>query len=88
MRYKNWYPDYCKKEGIPFGKNYVLNGYNGLNQPVEIWDPSAASDTVFGFANWLLHEYDKWIDSLPPEKRITSTGKSKKRNGKKQWIQL
>lgn len=78
MRYKNWYPEYCKKEGIPFGRPYVLHGYNGLDQPVEIWDPSSASDTVFGFANWLLHEYDKWIDSLPPEKRITSTGKSKK----------
>ncbi len=78
MKYKNWYPDYCKKEGIPFGRPYVLHGYNGLNQPVEIWDPSAASDTVFGFANWILHEYDKWIDSLPQEKRITSTGKSKK----------
>ncbi len=78
MRYKNWYPDYCKKEGIQFGKPYVLHGYNGLNQPHEIWDPSAASDTVFGFANWILHEYDKWIDSLPVEKRFTSTGKSKK----------
>ncbi|HQL65363.1 MAG TPA: hypothetical protein PLS78_05840, partial [bacterium] len=22
MKYKNWYPDYCKKEGIPFGKPY------------------------------------------------------------------
>ncbi|MCM8816936.1 MAG: hypothetical protein NC913_05435 [Candidatus Omnitrophica bacterium] len=78
MRYKNWYPDYCKQEGISFGKPYVLHGYNGLNQPVETWDPNSASDTVFGFANWLLHEYDKWFDSLPPEKRITATGKSKK----------
>ncbi|MCM8805592.1 MAG: hypothetical protein NC825_02525 [Candidatus Omnitrophica bacterium] len=78
LRYKNWYPEYCKKEGIEFGKPYVLHNYNGLNQPVEIWDPSSASDTVFGFANWLLHEYDRWIDSLPPEKRVTQTGKPKK----------
>ncbi|HOL35580.1 MAG TPA: hypothetical protein PKW86_06880 [bacterium] len=78
MKNKNWYPEYCKKEGIPFGKPYVLHNYNGLNQPNEIWDPSSPANTVFGFANWLLHEYDKWIDSLPTEKQITSTGKSKK----------
>ena len=78
MRYRNWYPDYCKKEKIMFGRPYVLHGYNGVNQPVETWDPSSASDTVFGFANWILHQYDKWIDSLPPEKRVTSTGKQKK----------
>ncbi|HPO52440.1 MAG TPA: hypothetical protein PK165_06390 [bacterium] len=78
MKNKNWYPEYCKKEGIPFGRPYVLHNYNGLHQPNEIWNPSSPSNTVFGFANWLLHEYDKWIDSLPPEKQITSTGKSKK----------
>jgi hypothetical protein len=55
-----------------------LNGYKGINQPKEVWDPESASDCIFGFANYLLHEYDKWIDSLPKEQRLTSTGKSKK----------
>lgn len=75
---KNWYPDYLKNEGLPFGRPYVLHGYNGLNQPKEMWDSNAAADTVFGFSNWVLHEYDKWIDSLPPAERVTATAKSKK----------
>lgn len=75
---KNWYPDYLKAEGVPFGRPYVLHGFKGLDQPKEIWDPNAPSDTVFGFNNWLLREYDKWIDSLPEAERVTSTGKSKK----------
>lgn len=75
---KNWYPEYLKQEGLPFGRPYVLNGYKGLNQPNEMWDPDAAADTVHGFNCWLLHEFDKWIDSLPEAERVTSTGKSKK----------
>jgi hypothetical protein len=43
-----------------------------------MWDPTAAADTVFGFNNWLLWEYDKWIDSLPLAQRKTATGKNKK----------
>jgi hypothetical protein len=78
MKNKTWYPDYLAHSGAAFGKPYVLHGHNGLNQPVEIWDPAAASDTMFGFGNYLLREYDKWIDSLPAEKRITASGKSKK----------
>lgn len=75
LRYKNWYPDYLKAEGVPFGRPYVLHGYNGVNQPVEIWDPNSPSDTVFGFDNWLLREFDKWIKTLPPAQQVTSTGK-------------
>lgn len=75
---KNWYPEYLKQEGLPFGRPYVLNGYRGLNQPNELWDPESASDTVYGFNCWLLREFDKWIDSLPEAERVTSTGKSKK----------
>jgi hypothetical protein len=78
MKNPNWYPEYLKQEGLPFGRPYALNGYNGLNQPRETWDPAAASDNMFGLADWLLHEFDKWIDALPPEQRVTSTGKSKK----------
>jgi len=74
----NWYPEYLKQEGIPLGKPYKLNGMNGLKQPFELWDPSAPSDTVFGFANWLGREYNKWIDSLPEHERVTATGKDKK----------
>ena len=78
MAYKNWYPDYLEAEGVPFGQPYVLHGFHGLDQPSEVWDPSSSSDMVFGFNNWLLREMDKWIDSLPPEQRVTATGKSKK----------
>jgi hypothetical protein len=78
VRYKNWYPEYLAKENLPFGRPYALHGFKGLNQPNEIWDPASFSDTVFGNDNWLLHEYDKWIDSRPPSERKTSTGKSKK----------
>ncbi len=75
---KNWYPEYLRAEGVAFGKPYPLHGVNGLDQPRETWDPAAASDTVFGFTNWLLREYDKWIDSLPENERVTATGNSKK----------
>ncbi len=76
-----WYPQYLKQEGVEFGKPYVLHGFKGLNQPREIWDPQAFADTAFGFNNWLLREFDKWIDSLPPAERITKDGTSKK-----QWV--
>ena len=74
----NWYPEYRRAIGDPLGKPYVLHGYNGLNQPKESWDPSTPCDTVFGFADWLLREYDRWIDTLPAEGRVTATGKAKK----------
>ena len=75
----NWYPDYLKQERVPFNAPYMLNGFKGLDQPVVVWDPDAATDTVFGFANWLGREYDKWIDSLPESERVTSTGKDRKK---------
>lgn len=79
MRHPNWYPEYRQAEGDPLGvKPYILNGKFGLNQPKEEYDPSLASDMVYGNANWLLHEFDKWIDSLPAALRVTSTGKAKK----------
>ncbi|NQU10203.1 hypothetical protein HQ590_05405, partial [bacterium] len=78
MRYGNWYPEYLEEEGAPFGRPYVLHDFNGLDQPREIWDPSAASDTMFGTANWLLREFDQWVDSQPANQRRTSTGKSLK----------
>ena len=78
MKNQNWYPDYCKAEGLPFGRPYVLSGYLGLDHPVETWDPDLAADTVFGFDNWLLHEMDKWIDAMPEKDRVTTTGKKKK----------
>ena len=75
---KNWYPDYLKKEGVKFGAPYVLNGFKGLDQPKEIWDGMAFSDTMFGFDNWLLREYDQWIDALPTADRKTASGRDKK----------
>ena len=75
---KNWYPEYLAQEGVKFPQPYVLHGFKGLNQPQEMWDSTFASDTVFGFNNWLLREFDQWIDSLPAEQRVTKTGRPKK----------
>lgn len=77
-RYPDWYSEYLAGEGIDFGRAYVLNGFLDLNQPKELWDPTAVSDTIFGFNNWLLREFDKWVDSLPEERRRSVTGKSLK----------
>ncbi|MHB9106905.1 MAG: hypothetical protein ACYDCO_07605 [Armatimonadota bacterium] len=73
-----WYPNYRKAEGKPLGAPYVLHGYAGVKQPVESWNADSASNIVFGFNNWLLCEYDKWIDARPAAERVTATGKSKK----------
>jgi hypothetical protein len=78
MSHKNWYPDYLASEKLPFGRPYALNGFKGLHQPTETWDPTSPSDTIYGAANYFLHEFDKWVDSLPEEQRVTATGKSKK----------
>jgi len=78
IAHRNWYPDYLAQEQVLFGQPYVLHGHKGLDQPKELWDPTSASDNVAGLANWLLREYDKWIDSLPKEQQVTATGKSKK----------
>lgn len=79
MARRNWYPDYLAKEKLPFGRPYALHGYRGIDQPREIWDPASNSDLSFALAGYLLHEYDKWIDSLPKEQQVTATGKSKKK---------
>ncbi|MEO6846582.1 MAG: hypothetical protein ABI254_04940, partial [Chthoniobacterales bacterium] len=75
---KNWYPEYLAKEKLPFGRPYLLNGYKGINQPVEIWGGTSANDNIYAMTAYMLHEYDKWIDSLPKDQQVTSTGKSKK----------
>lgn len=79
MRHQNWYPDYRTAEGNPLGvKPYVLHGQFGWDQPMEDYDPTLATDMVYGNANWLLREFDKWIDTLPADQRVTATGKAKK----------
>lgn len=78
MKYPNWYPEYRTQIGAPLGKPYLLNGFKGLVQPNETWDPYAASDQMFATADWLLREYDRYIDSLPKARQVTATGKSKK----------
>jgi hypothetical protein len=75
---KNWYPQYLTDKGIKFGEVYALHDFLGLNQPLETWDSNSESDTIYGTANWLLREFDNWIDSLPESQRKTSSGKSKK----------
>jgi len=72
---RNWYLEYLQAEGVEFGP-YVLHGFKEIDQPMEEWNPSKwdkndATNIVFGFNNWLLREYDKWIDSLPPAERLT-----------------
>jgi len=78
LKHPNWYPEYLTKTGGEFGRPYVLHKFKGLDQPRELWDATAPSDIVFGFNNWLLREYDRWLDSLPEKQRVTSTGQSKK----------
>jgi len=75
-RHPRWYPDYLAAEGVAFGQPYILNGYKGLDQPREIWDNAAASDHVYGLANYLLREFDKWAESLPAAERVTADGRS------------
>lgn len=77
-KHPNWYPEYLQQTGAALGRPYVLHGFNGLDQPREAWDPAALSDIVFGCNNWLLREYDRWIDSLPPARRATASGRAKK----------
>jgi hypothetical protein len=80
----NWYPEYLAREGLPFGEPYALHGSFDLDQPNELWDPTSPtdpttqSDAMFALAHWLLREYDRWIDSLPEERRVTRSGASKK----------
>lgn len=73
-RHPRWYPDYLAAAGVVFGKPYVLHGVNGLDQPHELWDPDAASDHVYGLANFLLREFDQWVDRLPPAERAAAGG--------------
>ncbi|MFA5343012.1 MAG: Ig-like domain-containing protein [Kiritimatiellia bacterium] len=88
--YKNWYPDYRQAEGQTWG-TYLLSGSPVgpvPNQPTESWwwkpsDPAhpdsanAYSDNLHGLNNWLLREFDKYVDSLPAANRL-SGGISKK----------
>jgi hypothetical protein len=97
---KDWWPQYRAANNLPAGR-YVLNNFYGPgspNQPMETWWDSlnppdinnAQSDTSFAFANYLLHEYDKYIATLPAKNDVvengrlvtpgqfTATGKSKK----------
>ena len=83
MKDPDWYPEYLAREKLPFGGPYRLHGHFGIDQQRETWTPDLVSNHVFGFNNWLLREYDKWIDSLPETRRVTATGKSKKR-----WVCL
>jgi hypothetical protein len=75
---KNWYPQYLASKGLALNQPYKLNGYQNLNQPNESWDAESASDSVYGFSNWLLQELDQWVNELPALEHSTSTGKDKK----------
>lgn len=74
----NWYPDYLARIGRAWPKPYVLHNYRGIQQPQEHWDPTMPADQVFAFNNWLLSEFDRWLDSRPQVEQVTVTGKSKK----------
>jgi hypothetical protein len=73
-----WYVDYVRDEKLAWPQKFTLHGYRGIDQPVERWDADFTADHVFGFNNWLLREYDKWLDALPADQRVTATGQSKK----------
>ncbi len=75
---RNWYPEYLRSIGRQWPQPYVLHGYRGIDQPQERWDYATPADVVFGFNNWLLSQFDRWIDSRPANEQVTSTGKSKK----------
>lgn len=77
-QYRNWYTDYLKSQGVAWPKPYVLHGYNGIDQPLENYDPTVPADVVFALNNWLLMEFDRWVDALPEAERVTASGKSKK----------
>ncbi|MFA7335085.1 MAG: hypothetical protein WC130_12460, partial [Kiritimatiellia bacterium] len=88
--YKNWYPEYRQAEGQAWGA-YKLSGSPVGPQPNQAteswwWNPSdpahpdsanAYSDTLMALNNWLLREFDKYVDSLPAANRL-SGGISKK----------
>jgi hypothetical protein len=76
--HRAWYPDYLKSIGRDWPQPYTLHGYRGIDQPTEQWDYASPADAVFAFNNWLLSEFDRWIDSLPAPEQVTSTGRSKK----------
>lgn len=75
---RNWYPDYLAKVGRDWPQSYVLHNYRGIQQPEEHWDPAMPANQVFAFNNWLLSEFDRWLDSRPQVEQITATGKPKK----------
>jgi hypothetical protein len=99
----DWWPQYREANGLK-PQPYVLNNFFGPkdpNQPLETWWHSqqpadldnAQTDTAFAFNNWLLREYDKYLDSLPAGRdvfdakgvlvtpgQLTKTGQSKRRN--------
>lgn len=78
LRNPHWYPETLMATDRKFGEAYVLHGMNGLDQPIEIWDPAAPSDTVFGFNNWLLAEYDRWLEGRPATEQVTASGRAKR----------
>lgn len=75
---REWYPAYLKAHGAEWPRPYSLHGHFGIDQPREKYDPATPADVVFAFNNWLLAEYDLWIDSLPEGERVTATGRPKK----------
>lgn len=76
--HREWYPEYLRSIGRKWPQPYDLHGFRGIDQPLEKWDYATPSDVVFGFNNWLLSEFDRWIDSLPVDQRVTSSGVSRK----------
>ena len=67
-----WYERYRDAEAQTWGP-YVLDGFLGIDQPLERYDPTAPTDTVYGFGNWLLREYDKWVATLPAGPQVDPT---------------
>ena len=63
VHYPDWYTAYRAEQDQPFS-HYVLHDFLGIEQPNETFNRAAPSDTVFAFGNWLLREYDNYVDTL------------------------
>lgn len=76
--FPNWFPEYLQATGETFGAAYKLHGFQGISQEKEQWDSASPSDFVFGFCNWLLLEYDRWLKMRTQAEQQTEHGQLKR----------
>jgi len=70
----DWYSKYRINIGKPLDTQaYRLDGLFGIEQEKESFDPNLPANHVFALSDWLLHEFDRYIE-LPTSEKFTSTG--------------